>query len=176
MIIVKEGEDMIKTHEAEEIDIDSLKFDETNPNQLSQEQMHGLRKSMETYGYLTPIVVDQNNLIADGEHRVLVYKEFGINKILAYRLHFDTDAERKMLRQTMNKLRGEHDFQKDVAEIFEIMQAGHTEDLAALIAQSSKSLEYLSKQFQEQNDNVLKAITDEDIKTENECPKCHFRW
>ena len=162
MIIAKEGEETIKTHEAEEIDIDSLKFDETNPNQLSQEQMHGLRKSMETYGYLTPIVVDQNNL--------------GINKILAYRLHFDTDTERKMLRQTMNKLRGEHDFQKDVAEIFEIMQAGHTEDLAALIAQSSKSLEYLAKQFQEQNDNVLKAITDEDIKTENECPKCHFRW
>ena len=56
------------------------------------------------------------------------------------------------------------------------MQAGHTEDLAALIAQSSKSLEYLAKQFQEQNDNVLKAITDEDIKTENECPKCHYKW
>ena len=42
--------------------------------------MKALRLSMERFGYLTPIVVDQNNLIADGEHRALIYKEFGLKK------------------------------------------------------------------------------------------------
>lgn len=166
----------VRNHQLETVDIDSLQFDESNPNQLTKEQMHGLRISMQTYGYLTPIIIDQNNMIADGEHRVLVYKEFGIDKIPAYRLQLDTQADRKLLRQTMNKLRGEHDFEKDVNEMIEIMQAGKTEELSLLIAQSQTSLEYLQKRFEEQNDKVLKALTDEEIKTENQCPKCGYEW
>lgn len=169
----KEG---VRNHELITVDISTIKFDETNPNELTKEQMHGLRISMQTYGYLTPIIIDQNNMIVDGEHRVLVYKEFDIQKIPAYRLQLDTDTDRKLLRQTMNKLRGEHNFEKDVNEIIQIMQAGKTQELSTLIAQSQTSLEYLQKRFEEQNDKILKALSNEEIQTTNECPKCGYKW
>src|SRR5215510_16311120 len=112
----------VKYHVLTNVDINSLIFDETNPNKLNQKQMEGLRQSMLKYGYLTPVIIDQNNVIADGEHRALVYKQMGYNQIPVFRLNLETDTDKRMLRQVMNKLHGEYDKQMDSDELVYIFK------------------------------------------------------
>lgn len=135
--------------------IADLKFDPSNPNEMTQEQMHALRRSMERFGYLTPIIVDQHNQIADGEHRVLVYKEFGLDEIPAFVVEFADDTERRMLRQTMNKLHGAHEPVKDLQELQTLFEAQKLDDLAELIA---KPAEELQKMLAQQGEDLEKAL------------------
>lgn len=132
----------VKNHELTTIDISLIKFDESNPNKLTDKQMDGLRQSMLTYGYLTPVIIDQNNVVADGEHRLLVYKQLGYNNIPVFKVDLQTDTDRKILRQVMNKLHGEHDKQLDSNELLQVFQENKLAALSALIAQQQSDLEY----------------------------------
>jgi ParB-like chromosome segregation protein Spo0J len=176
VISTKQKQMKVKEHNLIKVKLSSLKFDDTNPNTLTEKQMDGLRASMKQFGYLTPIVIDQNNKIADGEHRALIYKEFGLTEISAYKLNLD-NIQRKMLRQTMNKLRGEHEINKDTLELLTILEAGKLTDLSVLIAQEQKSMEYLIKKYQEQQESFQDALNEsKDITTNNKCPKCGYEW
>jgi DNA modification methylase len=109
-----------------------------------------MRKSMQQYGYLVPVILDRNNKICDGEHRVLVYKELGLSTIPAYRVDLDSDTDRKQLRQIMNKLHGQHDRSKDADEFLEILQRsrdGTLKQLSELIAQPQEHLLALIQQY-----------------------------
>ncbi len=163
-------DNMIFEHELSKIKIENLIFDKSNPNIMNQEQMAGLRKAMERFGYLSPIIVDQNNQIADGEHRVLVYKEFGLTEIPCYRVSFSDDTERRLLRQTMNKLRGQHDFSMDADEMALIYESNKMPDLSGLIAQQEETLkEFMLKYkpelpFGHEDDEQIDKIIDEQLK------------
>ena len=158
------------------MDISTLHFDETNPNHLTDQQMTALRKSMEKYGYLAPVIIDQDNNIADGEHRVLVYKQLGRTQIPVYRLNLTNDTDRRILRQVMNKLHGEHELTKDTQEIIKIIEGGQLAVLSELLAQQEKSFQYMVDQFNESQDKVLEALSDEGIETNHKCPKCGYEW
>lgn len=134
-----------KEYELIRVNISDLIFDKENPNQMTQKQMAALRKSMQTWGYLTPVIIDQNNKIADGEHRALVYKELGMETIPAFQINLETDSDRLMIRQVMNKLRGEHDRQLDSNELATIFQRNNNDlaTLSQLIDQRKEDLEHL---------------------------------
>jgi DNA modification methylase len=117
------SQEPIKEFELISAEIGEILFDPTNPNVMTEEQMNGMRKSMQMYGYLAPVILDQNYKICDGEHRVLIYKEMGLTHIPAYRINLDSEADRRQLRQVMNKLHGYHDKQKDSDELMEILQS-----------------------------------------------------
>jgi DNA modification methylase len=159
----------VEEHKLMKLNISDLKFDNTNPNTMSAEQMAGLRKSMQTFGYLAPIVVDQNNLIADGEHRVLVYKEFNKKTVPAFRVQM-SETERRLYRQTANKLRGIHDRRLDADELALIYEKGKLSDLATLIAtQDQKLKEIMIKYrpdlpFGHELDAGIDRIIDEQLK------------
>ena len=107
--------------------------------------------------------------IADGEHRALVWKALGKTDIQAYIVpKLNDDIKRRLARQTLNKLQGEHDIKLDADEIALIFQAGQLNNLAELIAQERESLEnILTKHkgimFQhEDNFDVDKALEEID--------------
>jgi 16S rRNA G966 N2-methylase RsmD len=160
---------MISEHEIIKVKIADLVFDDTNPNQMSQEQMQGLRKSMERFGYLTPIVIDQDNKIADGEHRVLVYKEHKKDEIPAIRYHFSDDVERRIMRQTMNKLHGEHHVIKDAEELAIIYEANRFSDLSSLVAKKEETLKEFMLTYKpglplnHESDEQIDRIIDEQL-------------
>lgn len=138
---------------------------------MNQEQMHGLRKAMQRFGYLAPIVIDQDtNKIADGEHRALIYKEFQMDEIPAYKVKFEDDTERRLLRQTMNKLRGQHDLEMDAQELTLIYESQKLPDLSLLIAQDEQNLKELmlkynsSLPFGHEDDEQIDQIIDEQLK------------
>ena len=111
------------------VDVGSLKFDEQNPNKMTAAQMSALKNSIREYGNLQPIVIDQNGNIVDGAHRALAYKELGYAKIPAILIKIESDADRRIIRQTMNKLRGRHDPMLDAQEFVAILKANEEKKL-----------------------------------------------
>lgn len=106
----------IEEPKTEIVKLDDLVFDPFNTNKMSDHEMNGLRESMKIWGFLKPIVVDQDNLVIDGEHRVKIYKEFNKKEIEAKRVHVN-ETQRRLLRQVMNKLHGQPDKKRDAMDL-----------------------------------------------------------
>jgi site-specific DNA-methyltransferase (adenine-specific) len=102
---------------------------------------------MRKFGYLTPVVVDLHNKIADGEHRAIIYKELGLSEIPAIRMKLETDADRRELRQVLNKLHGSHDRSKDSDELVQILQANKLDELSEMLAQPAEDLKRLMSRY-----------------------------
>jgi len=131
----------ILEHKIIKIRLKDLKFDKTNPNVMTEEQKEGLRKSMERFGYTQPVIIDQNNKIADGEHRAKIYADSDPKgEIPAIRIKFDNDNERRVLRQAMNKLRGSHDLVKDYAEL-QVIQKYNQELLLDMLGVGERDIQ-----------------------------------
>ena len=130
----------VKNFEVEMIDVESIKLDETNPNEMSREKMDALRKIMVEKGFLQPIIVDQNGTMVDGEHRYIVYREMGMKKIPGYRLNL-TDNERRILRQTMNKLRGQHNPREDIDDLILISKEIGVQELSKYLGVEDQNLQ-----------------------------------
>lgn len=126
--------------EIELIDPKELIEDEDNPNEMTEEEENALRKSMQTYGFVAPILTDKNLLISDGAHRKKIAIELGMEKVQVIRLDLP-DMDRRILRQVMNKLRGQHNDLLDAAEFQRIEKEHKIEDLAELIAVRRKEIQ-----------------------------------
>lgn len=138
---------MVVELEVKKIPINLIKFDESNPNELSKDQMESLKLTMEKFGYLAPVILNKDFTVIDGEHRVKIYQELGKKEIQAYIIDVDS-IDLKILRQLMNKLRGEHDKQKDALEFKSIFEAGKLDEFSKLLSASKESFEYiLEKKF-----------------------------
>lgn len=99
----------------EEVLIDEIRSDGKNPNQMSAEMFSGLVAHISDHGIINAIIITEDGLIADGEHRVLAAKELGLKTIKARRIKND-EALRRTVRQTMNKIHGTHDANLDAEE------------------------------------------------------------
>jgi hypothetical protein len=143
---------MIYEPQIEKIPIGQIKLDPDNPNKMNAEQMKGLEKSLKDFGNVVPVVVDENNMIIDGEHRLLVYRDaLGLKEIPAFRIQTTDPIKRKLVRQTLNKLKGFIDPEKDILEMLQIEQHGSVEDLSELIAMDRRHIEQLIDSIQRNN-------------------------
>jgi DNA modification methylase len=120
--MVRRGEKMIIQHEMVTVKVKDLLWDDQNPNEMTAAQKEALRASMKEFGDLQPIVIDQDKRILDGAHRADIYREEGIEETKAILIHIENDSDRRIIRQTMNKLRGRHDPQKDAEEFLAILK------------------------------------------------------
>ena len=120
-------------------DIRLLKSDECNPNKMSIKQKERVWHSLQKHGWIYPIVTDQNGVFSDGEQRVQVCKDHGEFFAPVLRLTL-TDSQRRLLRQTLNKLHGKHNKQLDEADYRRIIEAGERDDLQALLSAVGEKL------------------------------------
>jgi ParB-like chromosome segregation protein Spo0J len=118
----------------ERVDIKKLKTDGQNPNRMSEAQHEALKKSIEKFGFLIPIITNEDYLIADGEQRYEVAKAAGWTTVPVVRLPIK-DVDRRILRQVLNKLKGSHEEDLDIAEFQKIVDAGQLTDLSELLAE-----------------------------------------
>lgn len=125
---------MVEEHKVVQIDMSEIKVDSTNPNIMSENEIKALKKTMDKFGYLAPIILDKKLKIVDGEHRVKIYQKMGRKTIPAYVIDI-TKYDGKMLRQIMNKLRGKHDVMKDSLEYEILKNAKKLEEFSTLIGQ-----------------------------------------
>ena len=118
-------------HKLVTVAIDKIKFDDNNPNEMSDEQMAALGATLEKFGNLAPVILSEPSkkgeyTVIDGEHRVRVYIDKGIKKIPAHVINASR-IDKKILRQVMNKLRGQHDPAKDEEEFLKINNGNGSE-------------------------------------------------
>ena len=88
---------------------------------MSALQEQSLNYSLEKWGYLDRIVIDQNNVVANGEHRARSLIKQGVEEAEVIRYNFKNDRERRLFRQSFNKLHGEHEPELDRQDILAII-------------------------------------------------------
>ena len=138
------------------VDITLLHVDNKNPNKMSKEQHERLATSIKKWGFIVPVIANKDLLIADGEQRFTVAKSLGMTQVSVIRLPVE-DVDRRLLRQVLNKLRGEHNFELDCEEFQKIIDAGREKDLKYLLDLSDEKLErYINKQEPESLDYLQK--------------------
>lgn len=113
-------------------DLRLLKSDENNPNRMNQKQKDQVWHSLLKYGWIYPIITNKDGVFTDGEQRVEVCKAHGEFFGPVLRLPVN-DVDRRLLRQTLNKLKGEHKRDLDDAEYARIIAAGQEEELRLLL-------------------------------------------
>ena len=92
---------------AETVKASDIKTDGQNPNKMSKEQLERLKASLKKWGFIVPIITNKELLIADGEQRYTAAKALGMTEVSVIRLPVE-DVDRRLLRQVLNKLKGEH--------------------------------------------------------------------
>jgi len=132
---------IIETPAIEQIPLSKIKYDKSNPNVMTDDQLKGLKKVFTTFKRnVAPIIVNAKYKIIDGEHRVKVYHQLEQDTIPGFVIDLKDATDEKMLRQVMNKLRGEHDFIKDANDFKSILAANKLGNLASFLAQPKQSL------------------------------------
>jgi len=159
---------MIKEHPNVRININDLQWDPENPNEMSQDEEAGLRKSFTKFGITDPILIDQHNFIVHGNHRAAVLKELGATEIAAIQRHFKDDNERRLCSQTMNKLHGEYEKLKDSNQLLLLFQNKQLDELSELIARPREELQRIIQKghpemsfLQEETFDVDAALQDQ---------------
>ncbi|MDX1373499.1 MAG: ParB N-terminal domain-containing protein, partial [Nitrososphaeraceae archaeon] len=149
------------------LNVNDIKEDPTNPNVMTLEQERGLEKSMVNFGRLKYIVVDQNNIIIDGYHRLQVEKANGTESLQVIQVPVDNEIDRKMMRETLNQLHGEYNKEKQSSELLAIFESRRLDELSELLAQPKQDFENLITKYnpdvqfvREEDDTKLPSLYD----------------
>jgi len=125
------------------VDIEDLSVDKENPNEMTDEQFGLLCDRMRQNGWLGgPIITDTDGLIADGEHRWRAAQEIGLSEV-PVRQYDITDADRRLWRQELNKIHGEHDAKRDALEYDYLLDAGKSDEVHDLVDAADEDLDEL---------------------------------
>ena len=149
-------------------EINSLIFAEYNPRQLTKDQYQNLKDSISRFGLVDPIIVNSNkdrkNIIVGGHQRVKVAKDMDIEFVPVLEVDLTYEKERE-LNIRLNKNTGEWDMDilANNFDIEELTDFGfNDEDLKIFNEEHWK--EPVQKEY------------DENIETDNKCPKCEYEW
>lgn len=97
----------------EKVKIDDLISPEYNPRQISSVELEKLKTSLNEFGYISPIIVNEyNNHIVGGNQRCLALKQLGYTMIDVIYINEPDINKEKALNIRLNNLSGEWDKNK----------------------------------------------------------------
>ena len=135
------------------VDPDDLYVDGDNPNEQNDETFGLLCDRMRQNGWLGgPIVTDTNGLIADGEHRWRAAQEIGLSEVPVKQYNIN-DGKRRLWRQELNKISGEHDAKRDALEYDQLLSEGYSQQVNELVDAAGEDLDELLKEIRVDNAN-----------------------
>ena len=111
------------------ININELKPAEYNPRvdlKPGDKEFEKIRKSIEEFGYVDPVIINQDGTIIGGHQRYKVLKEMGYTDIECIVLDVDKDKE-KALNIALNKISGDWDKDKLKVLLTELQGVGLAE-------------------------------------------------
>jgi hypothetical protein len=152
-----------------EVKMNELKKNDWNPNEMDQTNMKYLKQSLQMYGYNQLIVVDENNIIIDGEHRYKALLELlpADDTIKVIELSGYSLKSKQALAISMNKIKG-YLKNEDLAQI--IHDINPEEDVLPF---STLELSTLDRMYNAIQDNLgsLEADVDAIDKIAEEYPQ-----
>ena len=104
-----------------------------NPRQLSKDQFNSLKKSLEEFGFVDPVIINSNpkrkNIIIGGHQRVKVAKEIGIKEVPCFEINLSIEKE-KELNVRLNKNTGDWDWDllANNFDVENLLEWGFTEE------------------------------------------------
>lgn len=122
----------MKIPSAELVDVEKLGVDGQNPNRMGARQFEALKKSIQRWGFVVPIITNRDFVVDDGEHRLQAAKELGMKQVSVVRLPVD-EVDRRLIKQVMNKIRGEHDLFLDAEEYYRLVSEDSRDLLRELL-------------------------------------------
>jgi DNA modification methylase len=130
---------------------DTLEVDGDNPNEQSDEMFGLLCENMRQKGWLgNHIICDSDGLIADGEHRWRAAQEIGLEEVPVKFYDID-DSERRLWRQELNKISGEHDTKRDALEYDYLLDSGKSDAVNDLVNATGEDLDELLQEIKVDN-------------------------
>jgi DNA modification methylase len=130
---------MISIPEVKLVETSLLQEDGHNPNKMDKKSFEALKKNIIKYGFLIPVITNKDYLVADGSHRLKAAKELKLLKVPVIAIPLK-EVDRRIIRQVMNKLRGEHDKELDDEEYKFIFDEGSFEEFKELCCFDDKEL------------------------------------
>ena len=102
----------------EKVDIKQLISPDYNPRDITPEEMEKLKTSIQEFGYIDPIIVnDVNNHIVGGNQRYEALKELEYTEVDVVYVHEEDLNREKALNIALNKISGDWDNEK-LTQIF----------------------------------------------------------
>jgi ParB-like chromosome segregation protein Spo0J len=143
-----------------------------NPRTISAESLQRLQKSLETLGNLQPVVWNaRSKKLIGGHQRIKCLAELGHEETEVWCVDLDEEKEKAALL-ALNRNAGEWD-NAALKDLLEELDSGKFDmDLTGF---GHEDIEKLMLQFHVEAPAQFPTV-DENLKTEHECPKCHYRW
>jgi site-specific DNA-methyltransferase (adenine-specific) len=98
----------------EYVDIDELKPSEYNPRKASKKEYEDLRRSIERFGLVDPLIVNsaenRKNVVIGGHFRLKVAKDLGIKQVPVVYVNIPDIEKEQELNLRLNRNTGEWDF------------------------------------------------------------------
>ena len=99
--------------DVETVKIDTLISPDYNPRHITPEAMESLKRSIDEFGYVAPIIVNKhNNHILAGNQRVTALKELGYDEVEVVYTNIEDLNREKALNIRLNNLSGDWDIGK----------------------------------------------------------------
>ena len=134
--------------------IGELKPFQKNPKRHPRRQIDALKKSMETFGYTNPVIINKDNMVVAGHGRLLAAKELGFTEIPTIKLDLPYEkAVAYVLADNRLAELAEND-DKLTAEILEMVKDNPDIDMEA-VGYNDSEMETLLKEIQK-HDNIYK--------------------
>ena len=138
-----ELDDLPQPTRVETVPPDTLEVDGDNPNEQTDEMFGLLCENMRSKGWIgNHIITDTDGLIADGEHRWRAAQEIGLEEVPVKFYDID-DADRRLWRQELNKISGEHDTKRDALEYKHLLDNGKSDAVNDLVDAADEDLDEL---------------------------------
>ena len=161
-----------------EVEITSLSADPANVRRHSEAQIEKLMAALRRWGQTLPLLADQNNVVRVGNARLEAARRLGWERVKIVRLDLPP-SEWTALAISDNRLHDDSEFNDEALAL--VLSALHTEsaDLAAAAGFSPDEIAALVGANSEPAPAEPPAdfpAVDENVATEHQCPRCHYRW
>jgi DNA modification methylase len=128
--------------EVKNVKIGELKFAEYNPRVATKKETSELKKSLERFGFVEPVVVNsapkRKNIIIGGHFRVKVAKDIGLKEVPVHYVKISDLKKEKELNLRLNKNLGHWDYD---------LLAGFDEEMLENVGFDSSELDKILKNF-----------------------------
>ena len=146
--------------EVTDIPVEQIQEAPWNPNSLDEEMYRRLRRSIERFDLVMPLVVRQIESgfyeTIGGAQRLAVLKDMGVTVVPVVIVDVD-DAEARLLGQALNRIAGEDNLGMRAQLIREVLETRSQEEVLALLPETAESLASLVSLGQEDIASYLEA-------------------
>lgn len=157
----------------EVVSIGDIKPHPRNSRVHSEAQIAQLVRSLETFGWVKPIVVDEKDMVVAGHGMLLAATARGDKKVPIIRVKDLTAQQRRAYMIADNKLAANSDW--DTSILADELRGLSGEDFDILLTGFSKGeLEKMLSEEDEAPEDFDEK--DETVPTKHKCPKCGYVW